>query len=404
MLFSQEWKAIVQRPLPFLFCIVFPILLMGLFILLGYGMLNPSSDEKITAAIIDEDGTFETKALLSQLQSETKLQEVVELKNMTFQEAKKSLEEGNITGYILIPKGFTESLRIGENDPLYLVTSNQQMYQGSLLDSFLNSGASYISAAQSGVNTVYDLYLKGISDSKERNELLNQTIVSYSMFALGRNQWFQNIEVPHGASNGWSTHIIVAYLFTTLMMSMLLYLFLWESPTKNKFFLERLRMLNKTRPHLILHEFGRLWIFGVFVLFVNYGITILTPFTMHMPLLKVTGLILITSFVFSTFILFFYHIFHSPGLGFAGSGFIMSVIFYLEGIWIPSIYLPESPMWTQWVYPFPNVYSIWVEGVSTKWTGEMIQLVIMGIVYLILLVLFAIRKEKHYAYYTISPS
>lgn len=204
-----EIRAAARRPLLLFVCLLGPFLLLGF---LGYALTGfvKEDNENIAVSIVDQDQTFETKSLINQLQDDETLAHQLEFEKVNRQEAEQEVATGNVTGAVIIPEGFTSDLRNGINTPIEVWLNDQKPIESGVLQLLLDSAASYISAAQSGVNAVYESVIKPIDDVGERQQLLQQVIVTFTLEALNRNELFYTDSVERGASIGWEKHGIMA--------------------------------------------------------------------------------------------------------------------------------------------------------------------------------------------------
>ena len=74
-LFRYKWKRIMRQPVLFLFLILFPVALIGIFAFV-FSHFFVTERENIKLGIVDLDQTFETNMLISQLQNEEQLKDI----------------------------------------------------------------------------------------------------------------------------------------------------------------------------------------------------------------------------------------------------------------------------------------------------------------------------------------
>ncbi|MBM7551183.1 ABC transporter permease [Thalassobacillus pellis] len=227
-LFLLEIRAVAKRPLLLFICMSSPFILLGL---IGYSAAGFISGEngKIRTAIVDYDNTFETKSLLSQLQEDESLDEQLAILPMSSEEAEASLNSHEVAGVIIIPRGFTADLRNGTNTPIEVRLNQDYPMEASMIHLLLDSGAAYISAAQSGVNTAYELAIEPMNETGNNQQLLQQVIVTFTLAALDRNELFSKETVERGALIGWEEHADIAWWLVGSWLAISLFIFSRQS-------------------------------------------------------------------------------------------------------------------------------------------------------------------------------
>ncbi len=392
-LWVYEMRAALRRPAPLFLSFFIPILLLGLVLLSVYRLI-PQNDENIQAAIVDLDQTFETKALVNQLSEDEEMKKALTLLPMSSEKADEHFKNGNLAGIITIPKGFSKSLRIGENDPIQVVTNVEQPLSSNMLKLLLDSGAMYISASQSAVNTVYDLHIKELSDSGERSQKLQQSILTFTLFALSRNDAFSQEELKSGSRIGWEAHGLLAALLTVISSFALL--FHWfESRHAPGSMLLRLRSYHITQAQLFRVQWGKGFFFISIIGGVYGGLATQWSNTFSVESAVVT--LLMAAFM-ASLIAFCKSLINHIGLRMIALILVTFLGLGAGGAWVPTLYLPEylSSAWN----PFGILYSLYAENVMGE--GFTKFLLVKIVIWILLLfiggLLFAFRKERRHAY------
>lgn len=243
-----EIRAAARRPLLLFVSLLGPFLLLGFLVYALSGFVE-DDNENIVVSIVDQDQTFETKSLINQLQDDETLEQQLEFKEVEMTEAEQKLESGNGTGAVIIPEGFTADLRNGTNTPIEVWLDDQQPIESGVLRLLLDSAASYISAAQSGVNAVYDSVIEPMDHSSDRQKLLQQVIVTFTLEALDRNDLFDTNTVERGASIGWEKHGVMAVWMLGAWLALGLFIASRQSILHGGVN-DRLRTMNLGRSHI----------------------------------------------------------------------------------------------------------------------------------------------------------
>lgn len=396
-LWLYEMRAALRRPAPLFLSFFIPVILLSLLLVSVYRLL-PESDEPIKAAIVDLDETFETKALINQLSEDEEMRKSLTLLPMNSEKAEERFREGKLVGVITIPKGFSESLRRGENDPIQVITNEEQPLSSSMLELLLESGAMYISASQSAVNTVYDLHIQNLSNSEKRNQKLQQSILTFTLFALSRNDAFSQEEMQSGSRIGWGAHALLAVLITVMGGFAVLFQWLDRKHTPGSMML-RLRSYHITTVQMWRVQWAK-WFFFISFAGVFYWIGAMQ----WSDLLSTESAIitvLVSAFMASLIACWSSLIAHQ-GLRMVSLLLVMFLGLGAGGVWVPSLYLPEY-MSTTW-NPFATLYSLYEENIMGEALSKNLLLKILLWIFILygMGLFFAMRKERRHAYISFS--
>ncbi|OZM57222.1 hypothetical protein CIB95_07090 [Lottiidibacillus patelloidae] len=190
-LYLFEIKKILKSPVTFLFMLVAPLLLLAL---LSYGLqpLLTSNNiiERFDVAIVNIDDTKTSRSIIEQFESSDDFSEIVSFINVSEKEATKLLKENKIASIVVVPEGFSSSLRNGENYPLKVIGNYQRPLQSSLFKEMMMGALNLITAAQSGVNTAY-YYLNEEISNKEMKATIKEAIVHFTFHSLNRHEVYE---------------------------------------------------------------------------------------------------------------------------------------------------------------------------------------------------------------------
>ncbi|QHT47806.1 ABC transporter permease [Bacillus sp. SB49] len=398
-LLRYEMRAAVKRPAPLFLSIAIPLLLIVLVALMLQSFVEEGA-EPVRAAVVDEDDTFQTKALINQLSEEKRLSQALTLTPMDAKEAEAAFEQGELAGVMMIPEGFTSSLMNGENDPIVVMTNEDDPVDATMLQVLLDSGADYISASQSAVNAVYDLSIREMPEG-ERSRRLQEVIITYSLFALDRNDVFEEEMVVSGAGIGWERHAYLAVMMTFIFLFLVCYQML-DGNRETGSILMRWRMADITFVHWVM---AKQWKWG----FVTFGmLELLVAITsrtdaalVQSPTLHL-GLLLAALWM-SAFAVLLFSLQIPAGMRFLIL-FVISIIGLLSaGAWVPRIYLPEwlSQNWN----PYQLSYDVFQSALLDEdERGHLTGLALWGVGLNILGLAAALWREKRDAYLSIFTS
>ncbi|MET3683547.1 hypothetical protein ABID56_001642 [Alkalibacillus flavidus] len=248
--YTLELKRLLRAPFLLLAVVLFPVLLLSIVGLVIFQSMQ-SELEHVELVVIDDDQTFETNALIEQLAGDETLNDVI-----TFQKKQGSVndyrEQEQIAGIIHIPDGFTAQLRQGHNEPIGVYLNESQPFASQLARLLLQSGQGYITAAQSGVNTVVHFQEDQLTND-ERSQLVQDMTLHFTWLALGRNQLFDQQSLTDVKSLSWFEQGYVAGVSLLLVSTYFLFILLFKPVTPHGIE-ERLRTLKFTRFKQIVGE------------------------------------------------------------------------------------------------------------------------------------------------------
>lgn len=382
-LWKYEWKRMLKRPGLFLFTLLFPIAVIGLISLFLY---TTASDEleSVHLLVLDEDQTFETNALIKQLQDDQTIDGEV-----FFNQGKEDLsyyleQPDEYAAIVQIPEGFTEQLSNGVNESINVYLNENLPIASNLAYLLLESGQDYISAAQTGVNTVNHFHIKSMEDTDERQQFLQQSIVHFTTYSLGRNSFFEEVS-SEGMMLSWSMQAFI--ILTTLLILFTYWLLvILNQPKHQPIIQKRLNLISVTRfDQLIAQWLYQLTYLMLYIIVMVLSLSYFVFPTVEIDLNLIThwltigvGLTLLYTLIrllIPTFIL-------SVIIFTVGSLILMMI----SGLLLPPIYLPEHLSILSFIY----------EGFEKIWLQDNIPMVYwigVGIATLIgLLVLFIVRK------------
>ncbi|WP_228550241.1 ABC transporter permease [Salinibacillus xinjiangensis] len=382
----------------------FPFVLLGSFIYV-FSQATTNQTEKVHVALVDHDQTFETQTLANQLQNEEALQDAIEITPYSEPKANKAFQSNQVVALIEIPEGFTSDLRSGVNTPITVTTNEDNPLSANMVKLLLDSGAQYISAAQSAINTVYDLYIQDLVEQDNPNELLQQFIVQYTLFALDRNELFETEMIESGSALGWKQHGMIAFILTSCMLSAIFFQ-MFTQKDEDQGIRHRLRTFHCTSFTWFWSQF----LLYVILLFLNLvSISLLLYGLMKMDWLlefKTFGTWLAISLLFAI-ILSLLDWFIANQTSRTGLFIIViSLLYFMSGIWLPLVYLPA---WVESLSVFSPFYQIY-EGIEISILSEEIPFqnwITLGFMIgiLMLFTLFKVwRKERKDGYLSLTSS
>ncbi|MFC0523367.1 ABC transporter permease [Pontibacillus salicampi] len=398
----NEWRAIRRRPGPLFLSLFIPFAFLCL-LFITITSLFQGTTSNIQVAVVDKDNTFETKSLLYQLTEEEQMKDALVLDKMSENEAEEAFRQSDVDAIMHIPQGFTKSLRVGENTPIRVTTNSENAYAQSMIETLFSSGAAYISAAQSAVNTVYD---KKLSDQPlhERKEQLEAVIVNYTVFALTRNEAFELQAIPLGAQIGWRSHGIIAGFVMYVLLFGVLFQLLENKRYEHKL-MHRLRSFHITEIHMYMFHAWKWLAASIGTALLLYCLIASEAFPPYIPL-SIEGLTTIA------FIGLFTGCLLAAVEGIFSNVWwrccVVLLLFIIGagagGIFVPSIYLPEYIQfyWNPYTVMYNMLEQLFLRSDFMYAQSFILTLWCIGL--WLIGWLGAVRKERRYGYLPFTPS
>jgi ABC-2 type transport system permease protein len=185
----SDWKTLV-----FIFFIP-----LGILACLSYFFasvtLQKQLVEPFNVAIVNNDHTMATRTMIQQFNNSKQIKDLVTMIQANDSLAMSMLKDNRIASVIIIPKGFSADLSHGKNTPVVVVGNNQRPLQSLLVKSLMESSADFVTAAQSGVNTVYRFLEKADAPSEVVQNKLQNSILMFTINSLGRLDFFHEEEI-----------------------------------------------------------------------------------------------------------------------------------------------------------------------------------------------------------------
>lgn len=209
LFFMQQYtKQLRKKWATLLLLFLFPILLIGLLLGLVAGLLVPDEHSPIRVALVDEDGTKESRLFASLLEGTAADGAYIQIIALSKEQAQQLITQNEISTYFSFPEGFTADLYEGESVTIPIVGNPFRPTDSYLVKELVESMTRYIGAAQANILTIYD-YAKKIDMSKEqRQELMLQQFIDFTLYTLGKDKLLDK-EILENVATSSSVHYYV---------------------------------------------------------------------------------------------------------------------------------------------------------------------------------------------------
>ncbi|MDV2582485.1 ABC transporter permease [Alkalibacillus haloalkaliphilus] len=333
-----ELKRILKSPVLLLFVISLPIAIVLIVGMVIYQSVQ-SELEDVSLIVIDEDQTFETNTLIQQLENDETLAEHVEFlrKDGVIDDY---VGQQNVAAIIRVPEGFTSQLRSGVNEPIDVYLNERQPFASQLGYLLLKSGQDYITAAQSGVNTV-NHYLGSQMSDDERRDLVQQMTVHFTLLTLGRNSLFVEHNLAEMNTLAWEQQAYVGVVSLLYVLTLLFFNFLFK-PKAWHGIEERFTIIRLTEWKRSVSEF--IILFSMSVLYMIIFALIIPNLVTEINILLLLVQWGTIAAIFCLLYLLLDHVIKVPAFTLMVFSFLSISSLFISGLILPNAFLPE---WAQ---------------------------------------------------------
>ncbi|MGE5329145.1 MAG: ABC transporter permease [Deltaproteobacteria bacterium] len=146
--------------------------------------------------VVDYDNSIGSRMAISSLNSEGYISRAAEVTVLDEKQAMKQLNEGKSACVVIIPQGFSQSLYLGNNKPVK-VYINDNGITTRLAEGYFNNVADLVTAAQSGIYTVYHMMQRSEKGSNEAFNTAEKAIPNFILTAMGRKDVFETLTISN---------------------------------------------------------------------------------------------------------------------------------------------------------------------------------------------------------------
>lgn len=186
--------------------------LLGNFLLYGSQIMDP-----ITLVVVDEDNSMETRLMYNVLSGADTYKDFVLFEKKSIREATAMLQRGDASAMLVLPPGFAQSVKSGENLPFSIFYSTATPLKSQLVGLYVDAFTRILSTSQMGVYTALD-YARQYGDSTQYEILFRSANLGYLGLFSQRDQ----LLVRRTLTSTGSTGVLAYYLIRTLLFLMAL--------------------------------------------------------------------------------------------------------------------------------------------------------------------------------------
>jgi len=297
--------------------------------------------DKFDVAIVNKDSHPLSKVLVQQFSTEKNLTSLLNIIIVDREAQAESLvRENRAVAAVIIPPGFIDSVEVGENFPIVLITNSAHPLKSEMIKSLMDSYVRNVSAGQSAVNAVWDYYGQTDMTARQRRQKIDMVITDVTLKAMARNNLIHSTTLE-GINSIPPTHyylasgIIVILLFITLALSR------GMVEEINNRVTDRISLSNISKGSYLFGKFLGIFASGAvfIILFYILGSVVLMGGLGSVPY-HYLGILLCCHFAASGLAILFGTLIKSPSVMEMGGNTIIFTMAIVGGGVIPYIYLP----------------------------------------------------------------
>jgi len=209
-LFLRDWKACILL-------LITPVFFISFFTYALSPYLEESSFiEPFPIALVDKENTTQTRMLINQVEEISIFSEVL---RMDEEEALQSLADKEVGGVIIIPEDFTNSVSMGENKPVTVISNGAMPLQAYIVKNTVQSAANLVTAAQGAINTIWHYDTEAGLSYDEKDARFNEAVMDYILAALARTSIFESEEAAEDYSVTPAEYFTAALIVVFMMFA-----------------------------------------------------------------------------------------------------------------------------------------------------------------------------------------
>ncbi|UFU00056.1 ABC transporter permease [Radiobacillus kanasensis] len=177
------------RSLPLL--LLFPIFLIGLFLVILISLFSPSEEQPIQVGLVDLDQSEETTVLVSVIEKASLLGPFIHINSFSESEAKQAVKQGKASAYLTFPENFTDDLYNGKPVDIPIIGNPNNPIESYMIKELVESMARYIASAQANILTINE-YAKQLPIAKDdRQQMLLDQFKQFLIYTLSKDKIVQ---------------------------------------------------------------------------------------------------------------------------------------------------------------------------------------------------------------------
>lgn len=304
------------------FLVINFIIFFSIYFLVDYR--NKEEEPTMKVGLVNYDDREELQYFLS-LFNGTNFSKAFEVLEMNEDVASKSIENDEISAYIIIPNGFISSVYTGNNLSLTIIGNENDWIEVSIIKLIMNIAISYLTTAQSGIYATIDTLNSEGATGSQIEEIVMPINIAYGSSLLNFKANFKESIVNPTGSSTLIEYYTFSIIFFFMMISVSMFLTSIQEGIKKEI-LNRYKICGINLKNVFINKFIALSI----VIFL-YTFPILYLF-------KLKGILVI---LLTASIAFFIATITNENTGIISNLFISFFTLIISGGIIPLVFLPS---------------------------------------------------------------
>jgi len=376
--------------------LVFPIIIVGLTAAIIITIFLPEENETIRVGLVDLDQSKETQLVVQLFEESSQLSSYISLHSMSENEAKISIDNNEISSYLVFPQHFAENLYNGEAVLLPVIGNPNQSSASYMINELIESVTRHIRAAQANILTINDYAKEFGMEDEARNDFVFQQFQEFLFYTIGRDQVLNDKEITNEATSSPIAYFSLSGWFIVLTIWLLaIYNFFTKENSmqiRNRMRLYGVTELQQLTAKIIVS-------FLVCILFASI-VFILIKHTFQTEIIledyvRITIVTVLYSSMFLLCLSFLEIIIKSHKIRLLVQSLFALIGIIISGAIIPVIYYP---LWVQEILPYTFFYEAlnWLQEIvlNDRLYTDYIPLLLMNTVGLFLVLGISLWKER----------
>lgn len=222
LFFMQQYhKQLKKKWGTLLLLFLFPIVLIGLLLWLIGAILIPEEGSPIRVVLVDEDQTKESLLFGKLLEETASGNPFLQFVSLPEADAEELMKRNEISTYFSFPEGFTADLYEGNSVTIPIVGNPARTTESYVVKELVESMTRYIAAAQANILTINDYVKKTDLTKQERQELLFQQFMDFTLYTLGKEKLLDEEVITNVATSSPTHYYVLAGWFTVMSIWLL---------------------------------------------------------------------------------------------------------------------------------------------------------------------------------------
>lgn len=344
--------------------LVFPLIIVLLIAMIVIPFFNRLEQEPIQIGIVDLDDTKETKLIIGLLRNSPEFKEMIQIEELTETEAIRSIENSEISAYMMLPESFTKHLYNGHSVNLEVVGNEQKQIDSYLIKLLVDSIATHINGAQANILTIHTYAEKLNLSKKAKQKLMKDQFKSFLLYTAGKDKIITEDTLLDDASMSPINYYSLSSLFIIITI-WLLFIYNFFEKIHNEKIKQRMHLYGVTERQQICAKIvttllvTSLFTLGIYFAFIHILAIHLEPID-H---IRILFLMLLYSISYLLFIAIIDIWMISKKLQLLMQAILTCILLLTSGAIIPTIYFP---LYLQTYIPYSFTYT------SFYWIKEII--------------------------------